>query len=322
MTIARLQITQGKSNQIDFLQFTIELYILPMSNPEEFPRNLDFYACEYRLIWANERTVEPQFLQDDTKSEGNTVTWFIEKGTVAVDYPQGRLEARPGDWLFLRAGDGKQHFSKKSRVISLRFELRLRGGRAVFARERDLIFKGERFPKLQESAMRLVALIARHGEAGTLLLGRGRIPLAENFRIEAAFLDWLGVYVEVMQAAGEVPRVAGQQDDRVAQALLLIESHSMREKFSERTLATRCGLSVNQLVRLFTRETTISPFQYYEARRLRLARHALAESVLPVKEIAFELGFGSAPHFSNWFSKNEGASPRAFRNAKSGYTLA
>lgn len=286
-----------------------------MWKTQEIPRNLDFYACEYRLIWANERLVEPQFLHTDTKSEGTTVAWLIESGQVRVDYPNGRLEAKPGDWLFLRAGGGKQHFSRKSRVISLRFDLRLRGGQAVFTRERDVILKDDRHPKLRETAMRLVTLIARHDQAGTLLLGRGRIPFAENFRIEAAFLDWLGAYVEVMVARGEVPRVVGQQDDRVAQALLRIENHYLREKFSERELARWCGLSLNQLVRLFVREMTVSPFQYYEARRLRLARHALAETILPIKEIGFELGFSSSPHFSNWFTNKEGISPRAFRNA-------
>jgi AraC-like DNA-binding protein len=32
-----------------------------------------------------------------------------------------------------------------------------------------------------------------------------------------------------------------------------------------------------------------------------------------VKEIAYELGFSSLPHFSAWFRRRNGLSPRAFR---------
>ena len=54
--------------------------------------------------------------------------------------------------------------------------------------------------------------------------------------------------------------------------------------------------------------------QMHVHRRLELARHMLRETRLPLKEIAFELGFSSPAHFSNWFRGRLQTTPTAFRN--------
>ncbi|HEY0944176.1 MAG TPA: AraC family transcriptional regulator [Opitutaceae bacterium] len=278
---------------------------------------LDIYGLQTRLIWANERIVEEQFLQvDATQGAHETVGWYLNEGAVTVTYARGvSVRAKAGEWLFLRGEEGRQRFTPGTRLISLRFHLRLRGGKPLFARRRDLVVKGPKAAELREPAQRLVREFERVEAPGTMYVARERLSLVDNFRIEAAFMDWLGSYVEMMEAARETPEAVDERDTRVAKALILIEDHRMRDKFSESELARRCGLGVNQLGRLFRGELGMSPFQYYEGRRLELARHALAESSLPVKEIGFELGFSSPPHFSNWFTKHTGVSPRAWREA-------
>jgi AraC-like DNA-binding protein len=289
-----------------------------MANPRPDPFKLDVYGLQARLMWANERAIEDRYLDMDvTASSLETVAWFIEYGTVTVAYARGqKVRAEAGQWLFLRADEGRQHFTKGARLMSLRFHLRLRGGKPLFKRARDVVVTGAMGDRLRESARRLVAEFERVDAPGTLFVARGRLSLVDNFRIESAFMNWLGDYVEAMEAAGETPEAASERDSRVAKALTLIEDHRMREKFSEVELARRCGLSVNQLGRLFRAELGVSPFQYYESRRLELARHALSESSLPVKEVAFELGFSSPPHFSNWFTERASVSPRAWRMKK------
>jgi len=61
------------------------------------------------------------------------------------------------------------------------------------------------------------------------------------------------------------------------------------------------------------RDPGLPPFAAYDRHRLELARDALRDSAMSVKEIAFELGFNSPPHFSNWFPRRQGCAPRAFR---------
>ena len=286
---------------------------MPHSQPQLF--TLDFYGLQPRLIWANERTLTAPFLDMATTAAGTeTVAWFIKEGAVTVSYRRGaEVRARAGEWLFLRAEDGRQHFETGTRLMSLRFHLRLRGGKALFARRRDVVVAGAQVPLLQKAARALVSEFERVDAPGTVFVARSRLSMADNFRIEAAFMRWLGCYVETILAAGEKPEVASERDPRVTKALILIEDHAMQEKFSEAGLARRCGLGVNQLGRLFRVEQGMSPFQYYEERRMELARHALKDSSLPIKEVGFELGFSSPPHFTHWFTKRAGVSPRAWR---------
>jgi len=285
-----------------------------MSKIRKSRLKMDFYGVHPRLVWANEREVEPQFqTRGETRGETDTAVWFIEKGAVAVTYKNAVAKAKAGQWIFLRAENGRQKFEPGSRLISMRFHLRLRGGESLYAPPRDLILEEDEHPRLMATARALVAEFARVDARGMLWVARERLNLADNFRIEAAFMDWLGAYVEAMEAAGETAAAAGDRDERVVKALTLMEEHRMRDKFSETELAGQCGLSVNQLGRVFRREMGMSPFQYYDRQRLELARHALAESKLPVKEIGFELGFGSASHFSNWFGQRTKTGPRDYR---------
>jgi AraC-like DNA-binding protein len=281
---------------------------------------MDFYGLHPRLVWANERTVEPEFQKSgETRGGTDTVAWLILEGGATVTYESGTARAGAGQWMFLRAENGRQRFTRGSRLISMRFHLRLRGGELLFAPRRDVIVASTDHPRLEQTARALVAEFARVNALGTLWVARERLNLVDNFRIESAFMAWLGAYVDAMEIAGETPAAAGERDERVVKALTLIEEHRMRVKFSEAALARHCGLSINQLGRVFRSEMGMSPYQYYERQRLDFARHALAESKLPVKEIGFELGFGSSAHFSNWFAAKTGHGPRAYRTQHSGH---
>lgn len=279
---------------------------------------MDIYGLQARLMWANERALEePHLDMDATASTQETVAWFIEEGAVTVSYGRGeKARAEAGQWLLLRAEEGRQRFTRGTRLMSLRFHLRLRGGKPLFLRRRDIVIEGAAAGPLTVAAQALVAEFERVGSPGSLYVARSRLSLVDNFRIEAAFMRWLASYVAAMETAGEKAEAVDERDTRVTKALVLIEEHRMREKFSEAELAKRCGLGVNQLGRLFRKEQGCSPFQYYEARRLELARHALRDSSLPVKEVAFELGFSSPPHFSNWFTERAGVSPREWRGKR------
>lgn len=279
---------------------------------------LDFYGLQPRLIWAHERTLAAQYLDmDTTAGASDTVAWFIKRGEVTVSYGRGAAaRAGVGEWLLLRAENGRQHFTPGTRLMSLRFHLRLRGGKPLFARRRDVVVTGANAEPLRQAGRDLVEEFERVEAPGTMYVARDRLKIVDNFRIEALFMHWLGRYVEAMLNAGEKPEEAGTRDSRVTKALILIEDHFMREKFSETELARRCGLGVNQLGRLFRNEQGMSPFQYYEGRRMELAKHALADSSLAIKEVSFELGFSSPPHFSNWFSERTGMSPRTWRITK------
>lgn len=282
----------------------------------------DFYGCRAALVWANERDVEAHRMAASIHSEDVTVAWLLLRGAVRIEHEREVVRATAGQWIFPAASPARQHFEPGSRIISLRFDLRLRGGEELFERRRDVILEAERYPELEPAARELVSeLIAGGIEPGTTLVDRNRVPLEANFRIEAAFYAWLSAYVAAMRTVGEVPREMAARDERVTRILAFIANESPRDRLSEKMLARLAGLSVNQLSRLFVKETGLTPIQYRERIRLERARRALGGTT-PVKQIAFHLGFSSSSHFSSWFTRLDGKSPRAFRQKRGDEALA
>lgn len=81
-------------------------------------------------------------------------------------------------------------------------------------------------------------------------------------------------------------------------------------------LARLAGLSPFHFLRLFKRETGITPYQYLITARIRRAIRLLRDTCSPVTEIAFEVGFGDLSNFINTFRREIGCSPSRFRNVR------
>ncbi|WP_410768559.1 AraC family ligand binding domain-containing protein [Fontibacillus sp. BL9] len=72
------------------------------------------------------------------------------------------------------------------------------------------------------------------------------------------------------------------------------------------------GLSKFRLLRLFTKQKGISPYRYLETVRINQAKRLLEQGVLPV-EVAFQTGFSDQSHFTNFFKKLIGLTPKQYR---------
>jgi AraC family transcriptional regulator len=66
-------------------------------------------------------------------------------------------------------------------------------------------------------------------------------------------------------------------------------------------------------VEVFRRGVGVPPHQYLLARRVERAREPLAQTDLPVADVALEVGFASGQHFARVFRRLEGCSPREHR---------
>lgn len=78
-------------------------------------------------------------------------------------------------------------------------------------------------------------------------------------------------------------------------------------------IAELCGLSRSHLMRAFRQSTGKSVAKYVEGVRIARAKTLLAETMLPIAEIATRLGFPSAPAFSHVFRRATGRTPRDYR---------
>jgi AraC family transcriptional regulator of adaptative response / DNA-3-methyladenine glycosylase II len=78
-------------------------------------------------------------------------------------------------------------------------------------------------------------------------------------------------------------------------------------------LAQRLGVSDRHLRRIFEAQLGVSPLQYLQTRRLLGAKQLLADTRLPVTEIALVSGFGSVRRFNAAFALHYGLSPGKLR---------
>jgi AraC-like DNA-binding protein len=78
-------------------------------------------------------------------------------------------------------------------------------------------------------------------------------------------------------------------------------------------LAASVGLSPFHFLRLFKRETGVTPHRFLIQTRIRRAIALLRETSRPVTDIAFDVGFGDLSNFINAFRREMGVSPRKYR---------
>ena len=95
---------------------------------------------------------------------------------------------------------------------------------------------------------------------------------------------------------------------RLAYVIEMMES-SLDEPIPLRDLASRAGISTRQIERLFKEQMGVGPSMFYLKRRLERARTMLRQTLLPIREVAVECGFGSTAHFSHAYKKAFGIPP-------------
>lgn len=77
--------------------------------------------------------------------------------------------------------------------------------------------------------------------------------------------------------------------------------------------ARELGLTRDHCGRLFREATGASPMEYFQERRIQEACVRLLDPEQQLTTIAFDLGFADSAHFSRFFRKHRGRSPREYR---------
>ena len=83
--------------------------------------------------------------------------------------------------------------------------------------------------------------------------------------------------------------------------------------YSVNTLATRLGVSSRHLQRIFQAHLGVSPLQYLQTRRLLTAKQLLADTDLPVTQVALMSGFASVRRFNAAFLAHYQLNPGTLR---------
>lgn len=88
---------------------------------------------------------------------------------------------------------------------------------------------------------------------------------------------------------------------------------NLHRKITVAELSRIAGLSGTPFFRLFKSHLNQSPLAYFNSMKMKRAAELLKHTILPVKEIAFSLGYDEAAYFTNHFRSTLGVSPREFR---------
>ena len=74
------------------------------------------------------------------------------------------------------------------------------------------------------------------------------------------------------------------------------------------------GYSKNQIIRLFRKDTGMTPIQFQMARKMEFAAKLLLYSNQTITQIGAQVGMEDSNYFSKTFRKYIGESPRSYRN--------
>ncbi|MDN3920532.1 DNA-3-methyladenine glycosylase 2 family protein [Roseateles violae] len=147
---------------------------------------------------------------------------------------------------------------------------------------------------------------------------RVRMPKPANCRFfataaqaEAArFRPCLKCRPELAPAAGTRWSVMDASQTLARQAAALLDGGEIE---SVEGLAARLGITDRHLRRIFAAEHGVTPLQYLQTRRLLLAKQLLADSALPMTEVAAAAGFGSLRRFNAAFAEHYRLQPSSLR---------
>jgi AraC family transcriptional regulator len=108
----------------------------------------------------------------------------------------------------------------------------------------------------------------------------------------------------------------GMAPHRLRKAIGLIDNHLAEEeegRVALRAVAEDVGMSYFHFSRAFKQSMGMSPTNYIGERRIERAKKLMQETDLPISEVALRSGFSSQSHFTTFFRRLAGVTPRSFR---------
>jgi AraC family transcriptional activator of pobA len=110
------------------------------------------------------------------------------------------------------------------------------------------------------------------------------------------------------------------QNDAFTRFRLLVEAH-FTEHWEVARYAGLLGLTAERLNRVCRQQANASAFEIIQDRVVREACRRLIYIVVPVSQLAYELGFADPGYFCRFFKRRTGVSPNQYRKQHSGYQL-
>lgn len=149
-------------------------------------------------------------------------------------------------------------------------------------------------------------------------------PVSDPKKVEESICQIIALFYSVhpfdnLRAQAELICLLHQlgcHTDEVAGTVNLAQrfiSENFQTPLTTESIAQACGVSNSYLHKLFKTLLNTTPGAYLLSCRISAARDLLANTSLPMGEVAFRCGFNSQSYFSDCFKRNVGQSPLEFR---------
>lgn len=133
----------------------------------------------------------------------------------------------------------------------------------------------------------------------------------KDFRKEEIFFFLLEQLIREYTEQG-IPSASVQQSTEIKSICDFLEENYMKD-ITLNDLSDLTGLSKYYLLRSFTKQKGISPYSYLETIRIDKAKNLLKQGVLPI-DVALQTGFTDQSHFSHFFKRFIGLTPKQYMN--------
>lgn len=150
-------------------------------------------------------------------------------------------------------------------------------------------------------------------------------PAVANTEISPSVADTLAnpsAYVPSARPAMSAPAAkagGGLAPHRLQRVLACIETR-LAERIQVRELADEIHMSPFHFARMFKLATSHAPHAYITRQRMDRAKDLLAQTQLPLLEVAARVGYQTQAHFTGVFHRYVGTTPRVYRMQQRGGT--
>ncbi len=260
---------------------------------------------------------------------------IVTHGVCAIDLPELRysIQLEAGDVAVLPHGDrhivreqlpasaeelasadrpvGPEWAERETQLVCGRFALEQPRANFVLAALPELIVVRA---AQSTDAVRLQRLIAAIGDEMTGHRPGGRATA--NVLASALLMMIVRIHLDRERAVGGLLHILGHpRAARAVQAMLISPAHA----WTLDELAQRASASRASLVRMFQKTVRMAPLEFLAELRLGLARRKLADTSLPLVEIAAGIGYRSESAFSRAFRRRFGMTPGKARTSHPKY---
>lgn len=134
------------------------------------------------------------------------------------------------------------------------------------------------------------------------------LPLHEKLQLRGTILMLLSRFFK------EATPKQWTEDERISRVQKYIHDH-IYEDIDINTLASIACVTKSYLIRLFTQMCGMPPLQYINQKKIERAQLLLITDNMPIKELAYKLGFNDHSYFIRMFKKSTGMSPQVYRKS-------